>query len=255
MKIISWNVQGLVNIRTFLTLKDILREHKPQILFVCETKMKLVQMKNMGKTLGFENCLKVGRIGMGDGLALLWNDEIDVNMVSYSNHQIDAVIYGVKGNTWRCTGIYDHLESRQKWHTWMLLRRLASLFNYPWLCFGDFNEILNLNEKVGGNDQNLNMMADFREVVNDYNLVDLGCKGYPFTWSNKRYRPYLIEESLDRFLGSKDWEQSSYKLTVTNLNSWCSDHNLIMLGKQEKTRFNWHQKKSCQRLHMKNAKE
>ena len=65
MKIISWNVRGLGNTRTFLALKDILREHKPQILFVCEMKMKHVQMKNMGKTLGFENCFKVGRIRMG----------------------------------------------------------------------------------------------------------------------------------------------------------------------------------------------
>ena len=87
------------------------------------------------------------------------------------------------------------------------------------------------------------------EAVKDFNLVDLGCKGYPFMWSNKRYGPYLIEEKLDRFLGSKDWEQSSYKLTVTNLNSWCSDHSPIMLEIQEKTRFNWHQKKSYQRLH------
>ena len=135
---------------------------------------------------------------------MLWNDEIDVNIVSYSNHHIDAVIYVVKGNTWRCTRIYGYPESMQKRHTWMLLKRLASLFNYLWLCFGDFNEILNLNEKLGGNDQNLNMVVDFREAMNDCNLVDLGCKGYPFTWSNKIYGPHLIEERLDRFLRSKD---------------------------------------------------
>lgn len=123
----------------------------------------------------------------------------------------------------------------QKQHTWTLLRSLAGLFNYPWLCFGDFNKILNLNEKIGSNDRNSNMVVDFREAVNECNLVDLGCKGYPFMWSNKRYRPHLIEEMLDRFLGSKDWEQSSHKLTVTNLNSWCSDHSPVMLEMQEKT--------------------
>ena len=60
-----------------------------------------------------------------------------------------------------------------KRHTWTLLRRLAGLFNYPWLCFGDFNEILNLNEKLGGNDRCLNMVAEFREAVTDCSLVDL----------------------------------------------------------------------------------
>ncbi|KAH9770133.1 hypothetical protein KPL71_012275 [Citrus sinensis] len=212
MKIISWNVRGLGNTRTFLAVKDILREHKPHILFVCETKLKQVQMSNMGKSLGFDNCFSVGRNRMGGGLALLWNYESDISIISYSNHHIDVVVSEVNRKKWRCTGIYGHPKSMQKRHTWTLLRRLAGLFNYPWLCFGDFNEILNLNEKLGGNDRCLNMVAEFREAVTDCSLVDLGCKGYPFTWSNKRYGPHLIEERLDRFLGSKGWEQSSYEV-------------------------------------------
>ena len=47
-------------------------------------------------------------------------------------------------------GIYGHPEANQKKHTWTLLRRLADLVVSPWLCFGDFNEVLNLNEKMGG---------------------------------------------------------------------------------------------------------
>lgn len=126
---------------------------------------------------------------MGGGLDLLWNYESDISIVSYSNHHIYAVVNEVNGKKWRCTGIYGNPESMQKRHTWTLLRRLAGLFNYPWLCFGDLDEILNLNEKLGGNDRCLNMVADFREAVNDCSLVDLGCKGYPFMWSNKRYGP------------------------------------------------------------------
>lgn len=103
------------------------------------------------------------------------------------------------------------------------------MFTWPWLCFGDFNEILHLNEQLRGKDMNLDIVAEFRETVNDYNLVDLGCMGYSFTWSNRRFNPQLIEERLDRFLGSKDWEQSPYNLIVSNLDTWCSDHSLVML--------------------------
>ena len=41
------------------------------------------------------------------------------------------------------------------------------------------------------------MVVEFREVV--------GCKGYPYTWSNKRFDANYIEKWLDRFLCSKDW--------------------------------------------------
>ncbi|KAL9422716.1 hypothetical protein AB3S75_034905 [Citrus x aurantiifolia] len=219
MRIISWNVRGLGNTRTFLAIKDILRCHRPQIIFLCETKMKSGQMTNMSKGLGYDSCFNVRRNGLGGGLALLWNNEVDVNIISYSNHHIDAVIHGVNGKIWRCSGIYGHPETIQKRHTWTLLRRLAGMFTWPWLCFGDFNEILHPNEKLGGKDRNLDMVAAFRETVKDCNLIDLGCKGYPFTWSNRRFGPQLIEERLDRFLGSKDLEQSPYNLIVSNIDT------------------------------------
>lgn len=81
----------------------------------------------------------------------------------------------------RCMGIYGHLKMGQKKHTWTLLRQSVGLFDSPWLYFGDFNEILYTNEKLGGHDRNLNLISEFREVLQNCNLVNLGCKGYPFT--------------------------------------------------------------------------
>lgn len=78
----------------------------------------------------------------------MWSNEVDVNLASYRNHHIDVVMNRANGMKWRCTWIYGHPEGSQKKHTWMLLRRLAGWFAFPWLCFRDFNEILNLNEKT-----------------------------------------------------------------------------------------------------------
>lgn len=249
MKIISWNVRGLGNTRTFLALKDILREHKPHILFICETKLRPVQMTSRSKELGFDNCFNVSRNGMGGGLALMWSNDVDVNIVSYSNHHIDTVVKSAKGLKWRCTGIYGHPEGPQKKHTWTLLRRLAGLFSFPWLCFGDFNEILNLNEKLGGRERNMSMVANFKEAVNDCNLEDLGYRGYPFTWSNRRFGPHFVEERLDRFLGSKDWRSSSFDLIATNLNAWGSDHTPIMLEIQDQKHFIGRNMRAGRRIH------
>ena len=61
-----------------------------------------------------------------------------------------------------------------------------------WLCFGDFNEILNLNKKLGGLDKSAEAIREFREAIRDCNLFDLGSRGYSFTWSNKQFGPQLI---------------------------------------------------------------
>ncbi|KAH9684606.1 putative reverse transcriptase/RNA-dependent DNA polymerase [Citrus sinensis] len=185
-------------------------------------------MSNMGKSLGFDNCLSVGRNGMGGGLALLWNHESNISIVSYSNHHIDAVVNEVNGKKWRCTGIYGHPESMQKRHTWTLLRRLAGLFNYPWLCFGDFNEILNLKEKLGGNDRCLNMVAEFREAVNDCSLVDLRCKDHSLVMLEMQKRTQLTwhkKKSRRRFHYEDMWSpyetcKSIVKQEWMNCISW-----------------------------------
>lgn len=199
MKMLSWNVRGLGNTRTRLEVKRILQTHKPHILFFCETKLMAVQAREVCNQMNFENCFAVNRNGLGRGLALCWSNEVHVNISSFSNHHIDAVVHSENGKLWRCTGIYGHPETQQKQHTWTLLRRLASLFDLLWLCFGDFNEILDPREKNGGQDRNVNMMLSFREAVQVCNLIDVGCKGYPFTWSNRRFGPHLAEERLDRF--------------------------------------------------------
>lgn len=89
-------------------------------------------------------------------------------------------------------------------HLWALLKRLANLSSLPWLCFGDFNEILWPCEKIGGNDRDVSLMNNFREAVKECNLMDLGSSGRLMTWSNKRYGHGLIEERLDRFLCNKE---------------------------------------------------
>lgn len=122
---------------------------------------------------------------------------------------------------------------QQKKHTLTLLRRLVGLSSYPWLCFGDFNEILHTHEKTGGNNRNLNLVVDFRHAIKDCNLVDAGCTGYPFTWSNRRFEPYFIEERLDRFFYSKEWGKSFYDSTTTNLITWISDHSPVAFEVKE----------------------
>lgn len=125
---------------------------------------------------------------------------MNLQITSYSSDYIDAIVKQGNGKWWRYTGIYGHSETAQKVHTWSLLRQLSSLFKLPWLCNGDFNEILDQKEKSGGLPKDPFLMMDFRDVLKECGLVDMGWRGYSFTWSNKRFGFQFIEERLDRLL-------------------------------------------------------
>lgn len=100
-----------------------------------------------GRPFNFENCFTMDMNGIGGGLALFCSSEVNVEIKSFSSHNIDAIVYNESGKVWRCIGIYGHQETKQKHHTWTLLERLAGIFFYPWCCSGDFNEVLHLPEK------------------------------------------------------------------------------------------------------------
>lgn len=117
MRVFNWNVWGMGNDRMFLVLKTILQQHKPQIVFLCETKLRSGQMNKVGKLLKFECCFAVSSKGKSGGLALLWNLDTNVNIASFSNHHIDAEVQTERGKWVRCIGIYGHPEVTQKKHT------------------------------------------------------------------------------------------------------------------------------------------
>ena len=53
----------------------------------------------------------------------------------------------------------------------------------PWMCAGDFNEIICREEKLGGEIHNHGQMQLFRDVLDECGFLDLGFVGSRFTWS------------------------------------------------------------------------
>lgn len=70
------------------------------------------------------------------------------------------------GFKWRLTGIYGEPKTELRENTWKLLRTLHGHVNLPWLCVGDFNEILYTHEKQDGNFRPQRYMDNFRNVLN-----------------------------------------------------------------------------------------
>ncbi|PON60658.1 hypothetical protein PanWU01x14_150760 [Parasponia andersonii] len=93
---------------------------------------------------------------------------------------------------WRFTSFYGHLSQSKRKFSSDLLRRLNSLFSLPYVCDGDFNEILSLSEKVRGSEKGISRMVNFQCALADCQLSDLGFVGPMLIWNNKRDRLKLL---------------------------------------------------------------
>ena len=85
-----------------------------------------------------------------------------------------------------------------------MLRMLRSKPHLPWCYMGDFNEILQSEEKRGGRIRPHVQMQAFRDVLDVCGFVDLGFTRPEFTWHSRRHG-HLIWERLDRGMANYDW--------------------------------------------------
>ncbi|KMS97072.1 hypothetical protein BVRB_7g179330 [Beta vulgaris subsp. vulgaris] len=164
------------------------------------------------------------------GLALLWSEEVDISLKNMGDHCIDVTVQEEGGVLWRFTGIYGWSESSQKVKTWEMMRELGENNNLAWLLVGDFNEVLYETEKNSRNPCDFASVQQFRSVVDELLLKDLGADGYPFTWSNRRADDAFVEERLDRALASESWMDLYSNAAVSNLIWDGSDHFPIVMN-------------------------
>ncbi|XP_074265564.1 uncharacterized protein LOC141588003 [Silene latifolia] len=74
----------------------------------------------------------------------------------------------------------------------------------PWGVCGDFNCVLNFNERIG-RDVTWADIANFRDCVDFCGLMDMKGQGAFFTWNNKQAPSTRGYSRIDRFLVNDDW--------------------------------------------------
>ncbi|CAM8901685.1 unnamed protein product [Rhodiola kirilowii] len=97
------------------------------------------------------------------------------------------------------------------------------------MVFGDFNEILFSWEMKGGRLRDSSQMRRFANALVDCALSDVGFKGPPFTFTNRRQGDKETKVRLDRVVANKGWLRLFPKATVTNGTALCSDHRPIVV--------------------------
>jgi exonuclease III len=206
MSIISWNCRGLGNLRTVQDLRQMVKEKRPWMVFLMETKLRKNRMDVVRYKLGFPNLFVVDSIGKSGGLALLWGDEIIVDIQNYSHRHINGVIKTPMVDVqWKFTGFYGHPDVNKRQESWDLLKVLKQFSPNPWICIGDFNEVISNEEKWGGSNRSSSQMRRFQLALEECELSDMGFRGPKYTWSNCRESWDYIKERLDRGLANTAW--------------------------------------------------
>lgn len=84
--------------------------------------------------------------------------------------------------------------------------------NEPWLMIGDFNQIQNNNEKLGGHLRDESSFVDFKNMLQACEMSELKYIGNKFSWSDQRSvvrnglrEKELIQCCLDKSFANSEW--------------------------------------------------
>lgn len=110
-----------------------------------------------------------------------------------------------------------------------MLRFLRNESNLPWLCAGDFNEVLHDHEQMGGNDHEEWKMEGFREPVGYCGFTDLAFLDLSYTWDNKREGNNNVKVRLDRALADNGMLDLFGDSFVLHVQTTVSDHCALLI--------------------------
>lgn len=148
---------------------------------VCRNKIEVLKIESK-----FDCCFSIDRLGRGGGLAVFWRSSSLVTLMGFSQNHVGMVIVGPDMFEWRLTGFYGFLGRRRRRESWNLIRALSRRSNLPWVCMGDFNDMLSVEDKWGNTDHPDALIQGFRDAIEDCQLTDIPLEGYPNTWERGR---------------------------------------------------------------------
>lgn len=115
MRLISWNCQGLGSSLTGNALQKLCKIQKPQLLFLMETRQPEDFIVSWKRKLKFTKHFVVNSINTDGGLALFWDDSVQITVLDYSPNYVDTMVCFVSiGFVCKITLLYGNPHENAK---------------------------------------------------------------------------------------------------------------------------------------------
>ncbi|CAF2053904.1 unnamed protein product [Brassica oleracea var. botrytis] len=196
--VLSWNCHGLGSVLAIRRLRELHKRIIPDVTFLMEAKNSDEFVKKKTKDFRFPNYFSVPPVGLSGGLSLLWKKGVDLTILEALPNLIDTTIT-FKGVTSFVTFVYGAPAAENRAAFWAKLNEVGAGRDTSWLITGDFNDILDNSEKVGGPARWEGSFTSFRSFVSQHGLWNLTHSGNHLSWIGNRYT-HFIRSRLDRSL-------------------------------------------------------
>ena len=138
------------------------------------------RMEYVKRRVGFNEKVVIKTKGRAGGLCLMWKNNVQIEVVEFNKYMIAVKILDPSGD-WFLVGFYGPPYAAKKRKASKNLCALLESFQDPWICFGDFNIVLDSEEKDGGRAESSMSPNFLKDILFELGAIDLGFSGSRFT--------------------------------------------------------------------------
>ncbi|XP_074264272.1 uncharacterized protein LOC141586807 [Silene latifolia] len=142
----------------------------------------------------------------GGRVWVIWDPQVFRIVLLAKNAQVITVqVTEVNsGDQFILSVVYGSNDDGERLELWNHLKDMKRNYQGPWGVCGDFNNVLNYNERIG-REVGWADIAEFRACVDFCGLMDIKGQGSFFTWNNKQVPASRWFSRIDRFMVNDDW--------------------------------------------------
>lgn len=228
MKISCWNIRGFYKPLKQKSVRSLTKSHKLVVVCLLESKMNLEAL-NQATRLHFSKMSFLYNLSsLKIRVLILWDARVaKITIIDMNDQLIHVRIESIRtAVSFQATFVYGlHNRSYRK-QLWSALNQLGANISEPWTVMSDFNSYISPDDKIGGNIIKNHEITDFRECVDQLQLMDLASVGCYYTWIKGE-----VCSKLDRVLVNNAWLTSNVNDFAEFLPPGCIlDHSCYILS-------------------------
>ena len=156
----------------------------------------------------------------------MWTESCKVEILQTNNRLMDLKILW-QDKSFYLTCVYGEPIKGRRSDVWERITRIGTLRTGPWVMTGDFNELIDPSEKLGGAERGEEEGKDFRQMLRACGLWNIQNIGYQFSWAGTRNNE-TVQCRLDRTVANQEWSDMFPQALATYLQKVCSDHSPVL---------------------------
>lgn len=231
-RVLCWNVRGLNKHSKQINVRQLIQSHNIKLFSLLETRVKAPRMGDLYLTVCPNWCFTTNLSCHYNGrIILAWDPDVFkmdiIHMGSQLIHTYITVRSSDKG--FFCSFIYGFNTPAEREPLWSTLSSFASLNQHAWLIMGDFNSIMEMEDRIGS-PVRLADIKPMRNCMATCKLSQVKTVGRHFTWNNKQEGEARVFSRIDRVLSNTAWDDMFATAEAMYLPEGTYDHCPMILN-------------------------